>query len=701
MSKELLNYTQNRELSWLKFNHRVLEEAQDESVPLLERMKFVAIFTSNLDEFFMIRVGSLYDMVHTDAKAKDSRSGMTAQEQIQAILEEVAPLYKERDKTYSEIKKELHPYGVCGLDYKELEPQEKKYVKHYFKNQILPILSPQIVDANHPFPHLLNKELYVTASLKMDNKSMMGIVPVPQFVSDILCLPGHDIRYIRMEKVILEHLNLVFPKYEVSEANYICVTRNADVSPDDEALEVTDDFRYLMQQTIHKRRRMAVVRLETANKLSEETQKYFCEKFEIEPNQIFRTKMPMKLDYIFGISGNLPEAMKRSLTYTPFSPQNSGHVAAGNVMRQIKKKDILLFYPYESMDPFLRLIKEASVKPDVMTIKITIYRLAKKARLVEYLCAAAENGKEVTVLIELRARFDEQNNIDWSERLEEAGCRVIYGFDGYKVHSKICLITYRSRGEIQYITQIGTGNYNEKTAAMYTDLSLMTANPAIGKDAAEFFKNMSIGNLAGQYDYLIVSPTSLKQKILYLMDEEIKKGSNGRIIMKMNSVTDVDFIQKVSEASRSGVKVDLIVRGICCILPGVTGYTDNVRVMSVVGRYLEHPRIFSFGSGNDQKIYIGSADMMTRNTEKRVEVAAPILDQDIRRQINHYLKVMLSDNVKARVLGSDGKYRRKEQKEPYIDSQNVFMQEALQAKPPQEVPEKIGLLKRIGRIFSR
>ena len=344
MSKELLNYTQNRELSWLKFNQRVLEEAQDESVPLLERMKFVAIFTSNLDEFFMIRVGSLYDMVHTDAKAKDSRSGMTAQEQIQAILEEVAPLYKERDKTYSEIKKELHPYGVCGLDYKELEPQEKKYVKHYFKNQILPILSPQIVDANHPFPHLLNKELYVTASLKMDNKSMMGIVPVPQFVSDILCLPGHDIRYIRMEKVIMEHLNLVFPKYEVSEANYICVTRNADVSPDDEALEVTDDFRYLMQQTIHKRRRMAVVRLETANKLSEETQKYFCEKFEIEPNQIFRTKMPMKLDYIFGISGNLPEAMKRSLTYTPFSPQNSGHVAAGNVMRQIKKKDILLFY---------------------------------------------------------------------------------------------------------------------------------------------------------------------------------------------------------------------------------------------------------------------------------------------------------------------------------------------------------------------
>ena len=700
MSKELLNYTQNRELSWLKFNQRVLEEAQDESVPLLERMKFVAIFTSNLDEFFMIRVGSLYDMVHTDAKAKDSRSGMTAQEQIQAILEEVAPLYKERDKTYSEIKKELHPYGVCGLDYKELEPQEKKYVKHYFKNQILPILSPQIVDANHPFPHLLNKELYVTASLKMDNKSMMGIVPVPQFVSDILCLPGHDIRYIRMEKVILEHLNLVFPKYEVSEANYICVTRNADVSPDDEALEVTDDFRYLMQQTIHKRRRMAVVRLETANKLSEETQKYFCEKFEIEPNQIFRTKMPMKLDYIFGISGNLPEAMKRSLTYTPFSPQNSGHVAAGNVMRQIKKKDILLFYPYESMDPFLRMIKEAAYDPTVLTIRITIYRLAKKARLVEYLCAAAENGKEVTVLIELRARFDEQNNIDWSERLEEAGCRVIYGFEGYKVHSKICLITYRNRNNIEYITQVGTGNYNEKTATMYTDVSLITADKGIGEDAAVFFKNMSIGNLNGSYQHIIVSPTSLKPKVLSLMDEEIKKGTNGRIIMKMNSVTDVDFIQKVSEASNAGVKVDLIVRGICCILPGVKGYTENLRVTSIVGRYLEHPRIFLFGTGADQKIYIGSADMMTRNTEKRVEVACPVYDETIRKQLAHMLKIMLADNVKARELKSDGKYDKKEKGTSKVNSQEYFMREAITVRHPNG-RTKESFVDKIRKIFRR
>lgn len=699
MDRELLNYTQNRELSWLRFDQRVLEEARDKSVPLLERMKFVAIFTSNLDEFFMIRVGSLYDMVQTDEKHRDSRSGMTPQEQLDAIYEAVAPLYKERDKTYTEIKKELSPYGICGLDFKELEADEKKYVKKYFKEQILPVLSPQIVDSSHPFPHLLNKDIYVTASLNK-KEQMLGIVPVPTYVSDILMLPGHDIRYIRMEKVIMEYLHLVFDQYEVSDPNYICVTRNADVSPNDEALEVTDDFRKLMQNTLHKRRRMAVVRLETAEKLSAKMQEYFCEKFKITSAQIFRTKMPMKLDYMFSIAGNLPESMKRSLVYEPFSPQKSAHVQEGSMLKQVKKQDILLFYPYESMDPFLKLIKDASADPNVMTIKITIYRLAKKARLVEYLCAAAENGKEVTVLIELRARFDEQNNIDWSERLEEAGCRVIYGFDGYKVHSKICLITYRNRNEIQYITQVGTGNYNEKTAAMYTDLSLMTADPRIGQDAAEFFKNMSIGNLQGSYQYLIVSPVSLKSSILQMMDEEIQKGKDGRIVMKMNSVTDVDFIRKVSEASCAGVRVDLIVRGICCILPGVPEYTENVRVMSVVGRYLEHPRIFSFGTGKEQKIYIGSADMMTRNTEKRVEVACPVLDEQIRRQINHDLKVMLSDNVKARVMQKDGTYTKRKLKDEssgkMIDSQAVFMEEALKAAEEVQKKEQAKAQKKSG-----
>ena len=694
--KEIPDFTQNRELSWLRFNQRVLEEARDESVPLMERMKFVAIFTSNLDEFFMIRVGSLYDLAATDDKKIDQRSGMTAKQQLDAIYRAVSPLYKERDKTYAEIKKQLHPYGVCGLDFKE---------------EVLPVLSPQIVDANHPFPHLLSKELYVVANLKQGDKAMLGIIPVPQYISNILYLPGYDIRYIRMEKIILEFAELVFNQYQVSDKNYICVTRNADVSPDDEAYADHGDFRHIMKETLHKRKKMAVVRLEAANPLSKELEKYFCEKFKIGPECIFRTKMPMKLDFIFAIADKLPESMKRTLVDEPFSPQPAAMLHEGSVMEQVKKKDVLLSYPYESMEPFLQMIREAASDPDVLTIKITIYRLAKKARLVEYLCAAAENGKEVTVLIELRARFDEQNNIEWSERLEEAGCRVLYGFEGYKVHSKICLITYRSKSEpnnkneIRYITQIGTGNYNEKTAKMYTDYSLMTANQEIGTDAAEFFKNMSIGNLHGAYRHLIVSPVSLKARVLATMDEEIEKGSAGRIIMKMNSVTDVDFIRKVEEASCAGVKVDLIVRGICCILPQVPGHTENVRVTSIVGRYLEHPRVFVFGKGEKTKIYIGSADMMTRNTEKRVEVACPVYDEAVKKRLLHQLKVMLADNVKAREMAEDGTYHKKAESGRKINAQETFMQEALHARKEEtrEMREQknTGVIKRVLGFFRR
>ena len=704
MGRETLRYTQNRELSWLRFNQRVLEEAQDESVPLLERMKFVSIFTSNLEEFFMIRVGSLCDMAEVDNKKIDSKSEMTPKEQLDAIYTAVAPLYKERDKTYAEIKKQLSAYGISGLNMKDLENQEKKYLKKYFKEQILPVLSPQIVDVNHPFPHLLNNQIYVIANLKQNgagSTTMMGIVPVPEFVSDIVVLPGHDVRYVRMEKIILEYLELVFEQYQVSDKNYIRVTRNADVSPDDEAFADNEDFRFIMKETLHKRRRMGVVRLEVASSLEKEMEKYLCEKFNITQKCIFRTKMPMKLDFIFSLIDKIPVSMKRSLMDATFSPQPSASLAEGSVMAQVKKRDVLLSYPYESMDPFLQLIREASTDPDVMTIKVTIYRLAKKSRLVEYLCAAAENGKEVTALIELRARFDEQNNIDWSERMEEAGCRVIYGFEGYKVHSKICLITYRNRNEIRYITQIGTGNYNEKTAKMYTDYSLITGNQSIGEDASVFFKNMAIGNLAGVYQHLIVSPTSLKQKVLALIDEEIAKGPAGRILMKMNSVTDVDFIRKIAEASRAGVKIDLIVRGICCILPGIPGETENLSVTSIVGRYLEHPRVFVFGKGEDSKVYIGSADMMTRNTEKRVEVACPIYDEQIKKRLVRYLNVMLADNVKAREMLSDGTYRKKQGGERQICAQEYFMKEALNAKRPVKKEEKKSIFVRWKNFFRK
>lgn len=688
VSKEIMKFTQNRELSWLRFNHRVLEEAQDLTVPLLERMKFVAIFTSNLDEFFMIRVGSLFDMVMMGDESKDSRSGMTPIEQLDAIYEAVAPLYKERDRTYNTIKQQLHPYGVCGLSFKELENAEKKYVKKYFKEQVLPVLSPQVVDANHPFPHLINKELYVIANLKQGEKNKVGIVPVPQFISDIIYLPGNDIRYIRMEKVIMEYLDMIFEKYTITEKNYICVTRNADISPDDESYDLNEDFRERMQETLHKRRRLAAVRLEVAYAMSKEMEQLLCEKLHLTPKLIFRTKVPMKLGHIFSIIGKLPNNMRKSLVDEPFAPQPAKMVQEKDVMKQVKKKDVLLSYPYENMEPFLQLIKEASVDPNVLTIKITIYRLAQKARLVEYLCAAAENGKEVTVLIELRARFDEQNNIDWSERLEEAGCRVLYGFEGYKVHSKICQITYRNRNEINYITQIGTGNYNEKTAAMYTDVSLMTANKEIGEDASAFFKNMAIGNLEGDYKHLLVAPVSLKSSVLDLIDREIEKGSEGRIIMKMNSVTDIDFIQKIAKASQAGVKIDLIVRGICCILPEVEGYTDNLKVTSIVGRYLEHARIFSFGTGEEQKLYIGSADMMTRNTEKRVEVACPVYDKDVKDILNHMLDVMLADNVKARRMLSNGCYIPKPKEGEEINTQEIFMREAMEHKVENEKPKQ-------------
>lgn len=699
MNKKEQNYTQNRELSWLRFNQRVLEEAQDSTVPLLERMKFVAIFTSNLDEFFMIRVGSLYDMVMMEDASVDVRSGMNAKEQLDAIYDAVGPLYKERDRTYKNIKKQLAPYGVCGLSFDELEAYEKKYVKQYFKEQVLPVLSPQIVDANHPFPHLLSNELYVIANLTANEKTMIGIVPVPKFISDIIYLPGEDIRYIRMEKVIMEYLEIIFEQYEVTEENYLCVTRNADIAPDDDAFDVHEDFRYHMRQTLHKRRKMAPVRLEVANTLSKEMESYLCEKLQLAPKQIFKTKVPMKLDYIYSIIDNIQKYKKRALVEKAFSPQPSKYVQEGSVMRQVKKKDILLSYPYESMESFLQLVKEASVDPTVLTIKITIYRLAQKTRLVQYLCAAAENGKEVTVLIELRARFDEQNNIDWSERLEEAGCHVIYGFEGYKVHSKVCQITYRVRNEIQYITQIGTGNYNEKTAASYADVSLLTANKTIGEDASLFFKKMSIGNLEGQYKYLIVSPTSLKKSVLGFIDQEIAKGENGRIIMKMNSVTDMDFIRKMKEASQAGVKIDLIVRGICCILPGIEGVTENLSVTSIVGRYLEHARIFSFGTGKEQKLFIGSADMMTRNTEKRVEVACPILDTTIKERLNHMLDIMLADNTKARKMLSDGSYILKEQNGVRIVAQEIFMKEAMWEEV-QEANGKQSLWKRIIQSFA-
>ncbi|MEA4893176.1 MAG: polyphosphate kinase 1 [Peptococcaceae bacterium] len=703
MDRVVHEYTQNRELSWLSFNRRVLEEAQDSTVPLLERMKFVAIFTSNLDEFFMIRVGSLYDMAALGGKEIDYKSGMTPSQQMEKIYELMPSLYKMRDKIYAELKKELSPYGFVGLSWEDLTSMEQKYLRAYFKERLLPILSPQIVDGNHPFPHLQNKAVYVVANLHYKEKSMVGIVPVPTFAPEAIFLPGSDFRYIRTEKIIMEYLSSVFDQYLVSDKNYICVTRNADISPDDENLDINEDFRFRMKKLLHMRRRMAVVRLETALPLETRLRNFLCGKFNITEKQIFQSTAPMKLAHVYSLIDRVPPALGQTLLYPPFIPQHSREVGPGSIIRQVRRKDIILSFPYESMEPFLQLIKEASTDPAVMTIKITIYRLANKTRLVEYLCAAAENGKEVTVLIELRARFDEQRNIDWSERLEEAGCRVIYGFEDYKVHSKICLITVQNKGEVQYITQIGTGNYNEKTAALYTDLSLITADQSIGADASTFFKNMGIGNLGGHYEHLLVSPNALKQRLLLLIEEEIAKGSNGRITFKVNAITDYDILEKLAIASQAGVRIRLIVRSICCLLPGLPEITENVTAFSIVGRFLEHSRIYSFGSGNNQRLFIGSADLMTRNTERRVEIACPVYDREIKGRINSMLETLLKDNVKASVITTEGGFLRKKPAEGQESfcAQEYFMEEAVRQAAREPKRQKTGLVQGLQKVLIR
>lgn len=673
-------FTQNRELSWLRFNERVLMEATDETVPLLERLKFIAIFTSNLDEFFMIRVGSLFDLSHFKTHTIDQKSGWTPGEQLTHIYEAVRVLYARRQQIYQEVEQQLRVHGICQLHYDELAETEVKFVRQYFKSSIAPILSPQIVDTHHPFPHLQNKALHIGAWLKYKNNPMFAVIPVPAALPEVIFLPGSETRYIRTEEVILEHVSQIFKDDTILEKTVFCVTRNADINPDDEAFDFdSDDFRGKMKKLLRQRQRLAPVRLELSRPISETFLKYLKEHLPVTQEQVYVTNAPLKMGYAFALPAKLSENKRRALTDTPFTPGVPHGVRLNApITPQVQAHDILLSYPFEGMDTFLHLIRESAYDPDVISIKITIYRLARKAKLVEYLCAAAEAGKDVTAFIELRARFDEQNNIDWSERLEDAGCTVIYGVENYKVHSKVCLITRRSQGSVQYITQVGTGNYNEKTALQYTDLSLITANPAIGQDANHFFQNLAIGNVSGQYEHLMVAPSSLKTGIIREIDREIAKRGEGRIFIKMNAITDIDLIEKLKQASCAGVRVRMIVRGICCILPDIPEKTENIEVISIVGRFLEHSRVYCFGQGNDERMYIASADFMTRNTEKRVEVACPIYDQAVREKIHDLMDTCWADNVKARALQRDGSYRTRPIHETPIDSQQMLMAKALE-----------------------
>ena len=698
-------YTQNRELSWLQFNARVLAEAEDENVPLLERFKFLAIFTSNLDEFFMIRVGSLCDMAAVDKEHTDSKSGLTAKEQLHLIYKAVEPLYARRDAAFSDVDSKLSAIGLRRLTMDSLAPDEQKYIKRYFKDIIAPVLSPQIVDSHHPFPHLEGKVLHIAALLSHKKTERLGLLPVPASLPPVVFLPETPSRYILTEDILLAYADHVFEMYDVLEKTVLCVTRNADIQVDDETFGVEGgDFRKKMEKLLRQRRRMAVVRVEINRPISDHFKEHFRSRFEVNDAQIFLSRTaPLKLGYAFSLGEHLPEKKRAFLSDAPFTPQQPAMLSAGqSLLKAALQRDILLSYPYESMEPFLQMIREAANDPAVLAIRITIYRLASKAKLVEYLCAAAENGKDVTALIELRARFDEQNNIDWSERMEEAGCKIIYGFEDYKVHSKICLITRRERGAVRHITQVGTGNYNEKTAKQYTDVSLITADERIGQDAGAFFNNMALGNLSGRYSRLFVAPTSLKNNILALMDEQIAKGKDGYILLKFNSLTDIDVIAKLREASCAGVTVEMIVRGICCLLPGVPGHTENITVTSIVGRFLEHSRIYVFGRGDEEKMYISSADLMTRNTERRVEIACPIDDPAVRTRLHDILYAMQHDTVKARVLQPDGTYCKKPAVQDPICAQNLLMQQAIenarkQAAQPAPHP---GFLEKIRKWFS-
>ena len=710
MSKEVdTRYTQERELSWLRFNERVLEEAKDERVPLFERLKFAAIFTSNLDEFFMIRVGSITDMTLSKQTHVDSKSGLTPSQQLQAIFKTVPGLYKQRDKILSQLEKRLRTCNICNLAPSELDGKERKLVERWFRDYVQPVLSPMVVDSHHPFPHLPSNSLAIALSLRMGTERCFGLVPIPRNLPPYIQLEERGLRYLLTEQVVLAYTDTLFENYQVEEKCVVSVTRNADISPEDEDYDVGEDFRAHMQKVLKKRARLAPVRLEIQGGASPELQQYLCQRLNLTDAQVFHAKGPLNMGYVYSLENKLPQESAAALCYPPYTPQWPAGLAKGEkLIPQVLRRDALLFYPYQSMEPFLQLVREAANDPAVLSIKITIYRLASTAKLVEYLAAAAENGKDVTVLMELRARFDEQNNIAWAQRLEEAGCTILYGFEGYKVHSKICLITRREKGRIQYITQIGTGNYNEKTAKLYTDFCLMTASPAIGADGAVFFQNMATSNLNGEYHQLLVAPHGLKNRLLDLMDGEIEKARQGkpaRIFVKVNSVTDRELIDKLAQASQAGVPVTMNVRGICCLRPGVPGLTDHIKVFSIVGRYLEHPRIYAFGVGEETRIYIGSADLMTRNTERRVEIACPVLDPAVRRQIRHYVELYCSDNEKARVLQPDGSYTRVERPEgaPGIDAQAALMdeaeREALAAAQAPPAPERrSGLL---SRLFGR
>ena len=650
---------ENRELSCLKFNERVLDEASDKDVPLCERLSFASIFQSNLDEFFMVRVGSLHDQMLFSETKLESKTNMTAGEQLSHIFKAARDLTRKKDHTYRHLMNELKEYGVELLNFSDIEYDDAVYLENYFKEQIMPILSPQVVGKKQPFPFIKNKEIYAVALLGSKSNEKVGLVPCSNgILKRLISIPSERNKYMLVEELILHFMPIIFEKYQIKSKSLIRIIRNADIDVDEAVDDEDTDYRDMMEKLIRQRKKLCPVKMEYSRVLDEKIIHNLCKELNLNHEQIYYSESPLELSFVFGLQDALRN--NKNLFYERHIQKNpSWYVSGKPVISQVEEADRFISYPYESMQPFIRMLQEAGEDEKVVSIKMTLYRVAKNSQIVESLISAAENGKEVVVLVELRARFDEENNIEWSRRLEDAGCRIIYGLDYTKVHSKLCLITYREEGQIKYVTQIGTGNYNEKTSKLYTDLSIITANKQIGMEAAYVFTRLCMGEFVDETNYLLVAPKCMKSKILNYMDKEIEIARNGGkayVGAKINSLTDKEIIDKLIECSRAGVRVEMIVRGICCLIPGVKGHTENISVISIVGRYLEHSRVYIFGTPDRDNIYISSADFMTRNMERRVEIAAPIYDDSIKTRIRNMFHIMECDTVKARQLCSDGNY---------------------------------------------
>lgn len=676
----------NRELSWLKFNERVLEEAENQDNPLCERLTFASIYQSNLDEFYMVRVGSLVDQMFLSKDIRENKTNMTPKEQLEAVLSRTRKLNRKRDVIYEEIMDSLKEYGVQMLNFHKIEKEDRNYLERYFEAEVAPVISPSIVGKRQPFPFLRNREIYAVVVLETKKgKEKLGIIPCSSTgIQRLIPVPGKEGTYMLSEELILHFVSKIFKGYHIKAKSLLRITRNADIDAD--ALYDEDlDYREFMVEMIKARKKLAPIRLELSREMDGDVVETLCDYLDVNKNFVFRGDTPLDLSFVFQIQDGLRK--KTELFYEKRIPQKSPQFNTTEpILDQIAKKDRFLSYPYESIKPFLTMLHEAANDKDVVSIKMTLYRVAKQSKVVEALIEAAENGKEVFVLVELKARFDEENNIEWSRLLEDAGCHVIYGLDGYKVHSKLCQIVKKKGGNVEYYTQIGTGNYNEKTARLYTDLSLMTADPKIGTEAAQVFQALAMGETVEDMDHLLVAPKCLQNKVLAMIDTEIehaKAGEPSYIGLKMNFLTDKRIIDKLAEASCAGVHVDMIVRGICCLIPEVEGKTENIHIISIVGRFLEHSRIYIFGTQERAKIYIASADFMTRNTLRRVEVAAPIEDPDIRMQIQEMFVTMLSDNRKARKMNSKGNYKIEESDNAPLNSQEVFLQQAYANAAPE------------------